>query len=69
MMRYKKFMIDEFSPVAIFHKLKEKFSGERIFLFESVINNSDGNFTYIVIGEKERVVYKNEKTLYFYGEK
>jgi len=69
MMRYKKFMIDEFSPVAIFHKLKEKFSGERIFLFESVINNSDGNFTYIVIGEKERVVYKNEKTLYFNGEK
>jgi len=68
-MRYKKFVIDEFSPVAIFNKLKEKFSNERIFLFESMINNSDGNFTYIVIGEKERIVYKNEKTEYFNGEK
>ena len=67
-MKYTKFVIDEFSPVAIFNKLKEKFSNERIFLFESMINNSDGNFTYIVIGEKERIVYKNEKTEYFDGE-
>jgi anthranilate synthase component 1 len=68
-MKYKNFVIDEFSPVAIFNKLKEKFSDERIFLFESMLNNSDGNFTYIVIGEKERVIYKNEKTEYFDGKK
>jgi anthranilate synthase component 1 len=66
-MKYTKFMIDEFSPVAIFHKFKEKFKNEKIFLFESMINNSDGNFTYIVIGEKERIVYKDEKTFYFDG--
>ena len=66
-MKYKKFMIDEFSPVAIFNKLKSRFKEERLFLFESMINNSDGNFTYIVIGEKERVVYKDEKTTYFNG--
>jgi len=63
-MKYKKFVIDEFSPIAIFNKFKEKFSNERIFLFESMINNSDGNFTYIVIGEKEKIVYKNKKTTY-----
>jgi len=66
-MKYKKFIIDEFSPIAIFNKFKERFSNERIFLFESMINNSDGNFTYIVIGEKEKVVYKNKKTFYFNG--
>ena len=66
-MKYKKFMIDEFSPVAIFNKLKSRFKEERLFLFESMINNSDGNFTYIVIGEKERLVYKDEKTIYFNG--
>jgi len=66
-MKYVKFLIDEFSPVAIFNKLKEKFSNERIFLFESMINNSDGNFTYIIIGEKERVVFKDYKTEYFDG--
>jgi anthranilate synthase component 1 len=66
-MKYKKFIIDEFSPVAIFNKLKEKFFDERIFLFESMVNNSNGNYTYIVIGEKERIVYKDEKTEYFNG--
>jgi anthranilate synthase component 1 len=66
-MKYKKFMIDEFSPIAIFNKFKSRFSNERIFLFESMINNSDGNFTYIVIGEKEKIVYKNKKTTYFNG--
>ena len=66
-MKYKKFVIDEFSPIAIFNKFKEKFLNERIFLFESMINNSDGNFTYIVIGEKEKIVYKNKKTKYFDG--
>jgi anthranilate synthase component 1 len=66
-MKYKKFIIDEFSPVAIFNKLKEKFFDERIFLFESMVNNSNGNYTYIVIGEKERIIYKNEKTEYFDG--
>jgi len=66
-MKYKKFVIDEFSPVAIFNKLKERFFDERIFLFESMVNNSNGNYTYIVIGEKERVVYKDNKTEYFDG--
>jgi anthranilate synthase component 1 len=66
-MKYKKFIIDEFSPVAIFNKLKERFSNERIFLFESMVNNSNGNYTYIVIGEKERILYKDEKTEYFDG--
>jgi anthranilate synthase component 1 len=66
-MKYKKFIIDEFSPVTIFNKLKEKFFDERIFLFESMVNNSNGNYTYIVIGEKERIVYKDEKTEYFNG--
>jgi anthranilate synthase component 1 len=68
-MKYKNFVIDELSPVAIFNKLKEKFADERIFLFESMVNNSDGNFTYIVIGEKEKIVYKDEKTEYFDGKK
>ena len=66
-MKFKKFIIDEFSPIAIFNKLKNRFSKERMFLFESMINNSDGNFTYIVIGEKERISYKNKKTNYFDG--
>jgi len=66
-MKYTKFMIDEFSPIAIFSKLKDKFKNDKIFLFESMINNSDGNFTYIIIGEKEKIVYKDKKTTYQNG--
>jgi len=67
-MIYDKFLIDELSVIAIYNKVREIFD-EKIFLFESVINNTDGNYSFIVIGEKERVKYKNNKTYYFNGEK
>ncbi len=66
-MVYDKFLVDEFSVIAVFNKLKELFKDERIFLFESVINNSDGNYSFIVIGERERVKYQDGKTYYFDG--
>ncbi len=66
-MVFTKFLVDEFSPIAIYNKLKSFFLNERIFLFESVINNSDGNYTFLFIGEKEKVEYKNDKTIYFDG--
>ena len=68
-MIYDKFLVDEFSVIAIYNQLKSLFPKERIFLFESVINNSDGNYSFIVIGERERVKYQNNKTYYFNGEK
>ena len=67
-MIYDKFLVDELSVIAIYNKVKEIFE-ERIFLFESVVNNSDGNYSFIVIGEKERVKYQNDKTYYFDGKK
>ncbi len=68
-MVYDKFIVDEFSPIAIYNTLSKLFPKERKFLFESVINNSDGNYSFIFIGEKEKVVYKDYKTRYFDGEK
>ena len=68
-MVYDKFLVDEFSVIAIYNKMKEFFKDERIFLFESVINNEDGNYSFIVIGERERVKYENDKTYYFDGKK
>jgi len=63
------FLLDEFTPIAIYNKIKSFFPSERIFLFESAINNDDGNYTFLFIGEKERVIYKDNKTLYFNGKK
>ncbi len=66
-MVYDKFLVDEFSVIAIYNQIKSLFPDERLFLLESVINNSDGNYSFIFIGEKERIEYKNYKTKYFDG--
>jgi len=66
-MLYNKLLIDEFSIIAIYNQIKELFPREKIFLFESVINNSDGNYSFIFIGERERVKYEGNKTYYFNG--
>lgn len=63
-MVYDKFLVDEFSPIAIYNQAKQLFPNERMFLLESVINNTDGNYTFLFIGEKERIKYKNETTYY-----
>jgi anthranilate synthase component 1 len=63
-MKHIQFLVDEISPITIYSKLKSFFKDEKMFLFESVINNSDGNFSYIIIGERESLVYKNSITTY-----
>ena len=66
-MVYDKFLVDEFSPIAIYNQVKRLFPKERAFLLESVINNSDGNYTFIFLGERESIKYQDEKTFYFNG--
>ncbi|MEO1923555.1 MAG: anthranilate synthase component I family protein [Nautiliaceae bacterium] len=66
-MVWDKFLVDEFSVIAVYNKIKSLFPKERLFLLESVINNEDGNYSFIFIGEKERIEYKNYKTKYFDG--
>ncbi|WP_457561447.1 anthranilate synthase component I family protein [Caminibacter sp.] len=66
-MVYDKFLVDEFSVIAIYNQIKNLFKNEKIFLLESVINNEDGNYSFIFVGEKEKIVYKDYKTAYFNG--
>ncbi|NPA11658.1 MAG: anthranilate synthase component I family protein [Epsilonproteobacteria bacterium] len=66
-MIWEKFLVDEFSIIAIYEKVKKLFEKERIFLFESVINNADGNYSFIFVGEKEKISYKHGKTIHFDG--
>ena len=60
----KSLILDQFTPVSIYQKIKILFSDEITFLFESVINSNDGNFSYIIIGDRERVWHKNGKSFY-----
>lgn len=56
--------LDQFTPVSIYAKVKELFSDEITFLFESTVNSSDGNYSYILIGDKERIWHENGKTFF-----
>ncbi len=60
----KTIFLDEFTPVSIYHKVKDIFKDEITFLFESVVNSNDGNFSYIIIGARERVWHKDSKSYY-----
>ena len=60
----RKIFIDQFSPIAHYHKLKEHFKGETTLLFESVVNNASGNFSYIVIGVREKVWHQDDVSYY-----
>ncbi len=63
-MHIRQFMLDEFTPIAIYKKAKEFFNDEICYLFESVVNTSDGNFSYIVCGELESIWSNGGKSFY-----
>ncbi len=59
----KQFILDEFAPIAVYQKVKKHCQREVTFLFESA-GNSDGNYSFITIGARQRLQYKNNQTLY-----
>ncbi len=64
----KELFLDQFTPVSIYEKVKNLYKDEITFLFESTINSSDGNYSYIIIGARERVWYENN-VCFFKNEK
>ena len=63
MIHSKQFLQDQLAPIAVYAKLKEMFKGEISYLFESA-GQSDGNYSFICIGARERLQYKNDVTTY-----
>jgi len=63
-MQYRTLLYDQLTPVALYGQIKERFRNEITMLFESVVNTSDGNFSFIAIGAKERLIYRDNETLY-----
>ncbi|MDD5159373.1 MAG: anthranilate synthase component I family protein [Sulfuricurvum sp.] len=57
------FSLDQFAPIAVYEKAKSFFPGEVSFLLESA-GNSEGNYTIIVIGARERLIYADKKSVY-----
>lgn len=59
----KQFTLDQLAPIAVYSKLKDMFPDEITYLFESA-GGSEGNYSFICIGARERLQYINEKTIY-----
>ena len=59
----KQFNQDQLAPIAVYAKLKTMFKGEISYLFESA-GQSDGNYSFICIGARQRLQYINGKTIY-----
>ncbi len=64
MFSYRKTLFDQLTPISIYSKLKKRFPNELSFLFESAINTEDGNYSFIFIGARERLIHKEGKTTY-----
>jgi anthranilate synthase component 1 len=60
----RKILFDQLTPITAFAKLQRHFEGELCFLFESAINNNDGNFSFLFIGARERVVHQDGKSVH-----
>jgi anthranilate synthase component 1 len=63
-MRIESFLFDQLTPVALYGEIKKIFKDEISMLFESVVTSADGNFSFIAIGAKERLIYKDNKTVF-----
>ena len=63
MIHAKQFTLDEFAPIAVYQKLKSHYKDEITFLFESA-STSEGNYSIILIGARERLRYQNDTTYY-----
>ena len=59
----KQFTQDQLAPIAVYSKLKEKFQEDVTYLFESA-GQSEGNYSFICIGARERLQYINGNTIY-----
>ncbi len=57
-------LFDQLTPVALYGELKKIFPDEITMLFESVVNSSDGNFSFIAIGAREQILYRDNQTTY-----
>lgn len=64
MLHTKKILFDQLTPITIFSKLKSHFGDELTFLFESAINSEEGNFSFLFIGARERIIHKDNQALH-----
>ena len=56
------YLFDQLTPVALYGEIKKLYPAEVTMLFESVVTSEEGNFSFIVVGAKERLIYRENVT-------
>ncbi len=64
MIHVKKILFDQFAPPALYAKVRDHYKDEITMLFESVGGNEEGNFSFIFVGAKERLIYQANRTTF-----
>ncbi|WP_331776050.1 anthranilate synthase component I family protein [Sulfurospirillum sp. 1612] len=64
MLEKRTILFDQLTPITIFKKLQDFFEDELSFLFESAINSEAGNYSFLFIGARERVIHENSQSFY-----
>jgi len=60
----KSILFDQLTPITIFKKLQTHFENELSFLFESAINTEVGNYSFLFIGARERIIHENSRSFH-----
>ncbi|WP_456404685.1 anthranilate synthase component I family protein [Hydrogenimonas sp.] len=64
MLFIRKILFDQFAPPALYAKVRDHFKEDVTMLFESVGGSDEGNFSFIFVGAKERLIYRENETTY-----
>ncbi len=64
MLFIRKILFDQFAPPALYAKVRDHFKEDVTMLFESVGGSDEGNFSFIFVGAKERLIYRENETIY-----
>ncbi|MDR2033033.1 MAG: anthranilate synthase component I family protein [Helicobacteraceae bacterium] len=64
MIAFRRVLYDTLTPIALYDKLSLFFAPKRVSLFESGLNDENGNFSIVAVGARERVWRENSKTYF-----
>jgi anthranilate synthase component 1 len=65
MIYHQKFIIDQYTPITIYNKLRTFYKEETpTLLFESISTNQSGNYSFITIGAKESIISQDGESIY-----
>jgi|GEM_PF-167434 len=68
-MKREQLLYDLFSPLSLIPILNSLYPKEKLFFLESGIQNREGNYSFIFVGEREGVKFQKGETFYFDGQK